>query len=379
MAAVIDRDLVASLLSTRFGRPVQVASCERIAPWSIARCTLARPGTGLPRSVVVKWLRDDANGSRVDPQQLLTERAALEFLGDLGLEIAPSLIASDRATTLLVLEDLRPRVPLYELLDGAETAAGSVGLAAFARALGTMAAGTVGRSRGYYARCRALGPVDPWSDRVGPFAKRWATTCAASAAVGVAVPASVEAEMGDVLEALAEPRAFLALSNGDAGDNNFLIADHDPGRIIDFEFAGYRHALLDAACLHVPGPRWITMPDPVRTGLEDVHRAALVAGIPEASDDRAFGRAMAAAAIATAIERAAGRIARVDARPAGDGSRAQMIATLESAARAATHHRSLPHLAGWCRELAGALRARWPDAGANLTRLSKDPAVWVRR
>src|SRR5262245_41573439 len=155
MAAVIAANQVAGLLTSTFGRPVRVASCKRIMPWCVARCTLARSGAGLPGSVVVKWLREDPDGFRADPRQLLAEQAALEFLGDLGLAIAPSLIASDRATTLLVLEDLRPRVPLYELLDGAETAAASEGLAAFARALGTMAAATVGRSHAYYERRRA--------------------------------------------------------------------------------------------------------------------------------------------------------------------------------------------------------------------------------
>ena len=378
-AAEPDRGHMEALLSQAFGLPVHIARWDRVAPWFVARCTLTPPVPGLPPSVVVKWLRDDPN--RCNPQQMVTERAGLEFLGDLGLAIAPALIACDSATKVLVLEDLRPRVPLYDLLDGAETAADATrGLVAFARALGHLGAATVGVgcAQAYYDRRRALGSVDPRSDRVGPLADRWEETRAAAAAVGVTTSTKVEAEMVGVLEALADPGAFLAFSNGDAGDNNFLVAGDD-GRIIDFEFSGYRHALWDAACLHVPGPRWITIPDPVRTGLQDVYRAALTEGIPEAADDRVYGEAMAAAAMTVAIERAAARIAKVDARAPGDGSRAQMIATLESGARAATQHRSLPHLSGWCRALAEALRSRWPDAHEALVRLSGEPDAWVRR
>jgi hypothetical protein len=370
--------LIEDLLSTTFRARVIVARWQQLAPWSVARCVLVHEAPALPHVVVVKWLRSDHNGFRVDPRQMLTERAALEFLADIGLAVAPVLVACDPGTRALVLEDLSPRVPLHDLLDGRETPAAVMGITAFARALGLLAAGTAGRAEAYYERRRALGPVDPASDREGSIRDRWEQTTASAAALGVPVSEKVAAEMASVLAALGDPGPFLAFSNGDAAANNFLVRDDD-GRIIDFEFAGFRHALLDAACLHVPGPLWITLPDPVRTGLEAVYRSTLCSEVPEAADDRVYGSAMAAAAVAAAIERGASRFARLGRRPPGDGSRPQMIATLESAARAADHHRSLPHLAGWCRTLGETLRRRWPDANEVLTRLAGDAAAWVRR
>jgi Ser/Thr protein kinase RdoA (MazF antagonist) len=80
--------------------------------------------------------------------------------------------------------------------------------------------------------------------------------------------------MTRVIASLAEPGPFRALSNGDAEANNFLVDGAD-GRIIDWEFAGYRHALTDVACLYVPGPGWITVSDPIASGLEAEYRHAL--------------------------------------------------------------------------------------------------------
>jgi hypothetical protein len=42
----------------------------------------------------------------MDPRQVLTEKAALEFLAELDLQIAPRLLAGDVAANLLVLQDL---------------------------------------------------------------------------------------------------------------------------------------------------------------------------------------------------------------------------------------------------------------------------------
>ncbi len=137
------------------------------------------------------------------------------------------------------------------------------------------------------------------------------------------------------------------------------MCDGVDGRLIDFEFAGYRHALSDAVCLFVPGPAWITV-DPIAGGLEAAYRQALCPAVPEAGDDRHFGMGIAAASLAYAIMRLS-RISILDARPPGERSRAQRVAALEQAAAVAEAHRTLTHLSGWARSAAEALRQRWPD------------------
>jgi hypothetical protein len=103
--------------------------------------------------------------------------------------------------------------------------------------------------------------------------------------------------------------------------------------------------------------------------LGEVYRRALAAGVPEAEDDRRYGLGLAAACVAYALARLH-RLPVLDSRPAGDDSRAQLVATLEAAASTAAAHRALPRLAGWCRHLADALRRRWPDADIDVAALA---------
>ncbi|MEX1008778.1 MAG: hypothetical protein WD271_13155 [Acidimicrobiia bacterium] len=152
----------------------------------------------------------------------------------------------------------------------------------------------------------------------------------------------------------------LPFSNGDAGANNFFV-DGSDGRIIDWECGGYRHALIDAASFYVPGPMWMTVANPTASGADDAYRTALASSVGAATDDNVFAQGMAGACIVMAIERLQ-RLPKLDARPAGHESRAQMVSTLDAAARAAEQFRSFPHLAGWARATAVTLRRRWPDS-----------------
>ncbi|MER5650660.1 hypothetical protein [Streptosporangium sp. NPDC002524] len=362
----------------------------------------ARPSSGPPGSVIVKWLRSDPSGSRMDPGQVVTERAALRFLSeDLGLHLAPRVLADDMAASLLVLEDLAPRTPLDRVLrrDGAVPAA--AGLAAFARALGELGAATAGHAERYLARRPVTGLGLTCSD-----AEAWRRAVEHGAGLGVALPGRAETELARLLAELADPGPFLALTNGDAEANNFLTTDgflttegfpttggflttdgfpatdgddhaddYGDGRLIDFEFAGYRHALTSAVCLYVPGPAWLTVSDPIATGLEAGYRSALARGVPEADDDHLFGSGLASACLTWAATRFT-RFPTLDARPPGENSRLQMVFTLDAAARAAEHHRALPHLSGWARRVAQVLRRRWPDTDVDRTAY---PAYTPRR
>jgi hypothetical protein len=178
---------------------------------------------------------------------------------------------------------------------------------------------------------------------------------------------------------LARPGPFLALSNGDAEANNLLLHATGPAdaRLIDFEFAGYAHALTDAVCLYVPGPAWLSVGDPTTTGLADQYRRTLACGIPEAEDDRRYGYGLAAACVSWALVRLQ-RFARLDSRPPGDHSRLQLIATLEAAARTAETYRTLPRLTAWIRRVAVVLRRRWPDADQDFADSARFPPYQAR-
>jgi aminoglycoside/choline kinase family phosphotransferase len=311
---------------------------------------------------------------------LRTELAALQFLSDdIGTELAPRVIAADTAAGFLVLEDLAPRVSLDQLLRRDGPAAHADRLTAFARARGELSAATAGRSVTYYARRARLGPVDAAADLTGRLAPLRQEAIQHAAAFGAPPSGRAVHELTMSLAALDAPGPFLALSNGDAEANNILLHASGPAdaRLIDFEFAGYTHALTDAVCLYVPGPAWLTVGDPAATGLADHYRRALARGIPEAEDDRRYGDGLAAACVSWALVRL-GRFAQLDTRSPGDHSRLQLIATLEAAAHTAETHRALPHITGWIRRIAAVLRRRWPDANQDFADSERFPPYQPR-
>ncbi|MDQ1006322.1 hypothetical protein QFZ82_000807 [Streptomyces sp. V4I23] len=361
------RAAVTRLLSRAFEGPVVVESCEQLAPWAVLRARLADPGPGRPSTVIVKWARDNAAGRRTEPDRIRTEFAALCFLArDLRLSLASRPLALDPAGPMIALEDLGPRHSLETVLR--ERGAGDATiphLIAFAEALGRLNAATAGEAARFRERMREAGGVERGSEGEAPSERTVRAAVAFAASMGAGVTGAAEADLAAALEELADPGPFLALTNGDSGMNNFLLGDTG-GRLIDFEAAGFRHALTSASNLHVPGPPWITVADPVALGLEDAYRTALGSTVPQALDDRRFGFGMAAASLAHALQRL-GRLPVLLRRAPGDASHRQMISTLEAAARAAETHRALPGLAGWARRVADMLRSRWRHADADFT------------
>ncbi|HVX43383.1 MAG TPA: phosphotransferase [Mycobacteriales bacterium] len=350
------------MLCSVFSPDVVITDTERLAPWCVLRCRL--DGTDGPESVIVKWLREDPNGFRIDPEQMRTEQAALEFLADLDFARSPRFVVGDQAAHLILIEDLAPRTPLAALLR--EAGAAGDEMRSFARALGELAVTTVGRSDEFYRRRRALGPVHAERDRQLFRADQWADTRGILEALDVRISAAVDRELDSALAELDDPGPFLAMSNGDPEANNFLIGEGG-GKIIDFEFARYHHALVDAVWMHVPGPMWMTVADPVVPSVESEYRTVLAEAIPQAADDRLFGFGLSAACGAFAISRL-NRFGVVDRRAEGDLSRPQMVSILEAAARTAEDHGALPQLRGWLREVAEFLRRRWKDADVDLAK-----------
>jgi hypothetical protein len=328
---------------------VPVRSVERVEPWEVARATLTDG-----RTVIVKWGRAPGD-ERAQPERLLAERSALEFLAD--LDLTPKLLAAGDG--LLVMEDLGPRPSLRELLlEGDGTARVD-----FARTLGRLHAATAGRAKEYYA-----GPgswADPRWDRER-FVARWREDVDRLAEYGLPMSTATAHELADALEEILEPGPFLALSSGDVGLNNYLVLAPGEGRLIDFEAAGFRHVLAEVTDLYTPGPMWITLDDPAP--LEAAYRTELAAAVPEVTDDRAYGRVVAAGTFAWAALRLV-TLPKLDARPSGDSSRLHRVATMEAAADTAERFGCLPALAGWARAGAAMLRKRWPDADVDLAAL----------
>jgi hypothetical protein len=99
--------VVRALLTDLCRAPVTVECWERLEPWAVARVRLGGAGAG--RTVIVKWVRAAPAQARTEPWRLRAELAALQFLSDdLGLALAPRVIAAGVSAGFLVLEDLAP-------------------------------------------------------------------------------------------------------------------------------------------------------------------------------------------------------------------------------------------------------------------------------
>jgi len=342
-------------------------------PW-VVRCTLRGGSDVLPPSVIVKLRRPDDH-PRSGLARLHTERAALEFLTAIGSTVAPRLLAVDDQIGLLVIEDLGTSPALDDLLVARDAAAAEHGLRAFATVLGQLHASTVGLAADYEQLRSRYGPIDPQCEQPdsldGGLDRAWRDLQAiATERTYLPRPAGVEADVDELFAMLAAPGPYLALSNGDVCPQNCRLTAAGP-RLIDFEAAAFRHALLDATALRFPFqacPCWSRLPADVGRHAEAVYRAELARACPDVLDPASYHRGMTAACAAWTIDRLVRlpKLEQVDTpHPMGFSRRGQVLDAIGTTVAAAQQSGSLQHLAGWLDTLATALRRRWPELPAS--------------
>lgn len=352
--ALFDRAAVEKLIQRSFGDDVTVVSAQRIRPWTVARCHI--DGSSGPGTVIVKWLRSNPEGFRVDRTQIGIEASALQLLDQLASGVAPRLVAHDADRDLLITEDLAPRRTLHSMLSGGLSPAGVAGLHTFAATMATLHTTT--------ASHKAPAPTDP-SARV-PISDRGAAELFDRLAPLAQASQQVRKAASLAVRAIEEPGSFEAFSNGDSGANNFLVGlDGGDGRLIDFEHACRRHILLDVAALHVPGSMWMTVADPVPLGIDDTYRRVAGERIAAVLDDNAYGHVLSAACTLRTLNKLQ-RFDKLDARPPGHHSRRQLVATIDRAVSTLNYWDQLIAIREWLAEVEVALRARWPDADVDV-------------
>ncbi len=376
-------DQAVALLERTWGQPVRLTGWRPFEPWSVAGATV-RVGSR-DEDVVVKWVRAGSvahPGFRTHPGQAVREHATLRFVADrvgtiAAHPIAPRPIA--QAGDLQVMEDLSPRAILYDLLlaDPDEPALRALG--EMVDLLAELHLATRGREAEYAAYLppgwSTTRPPsdDPTGGNGGP-ARHQAPGVLDVPGLGYRTGSAPRpdpdalVELEDLARRLVQPGELHALSNGDAGPNNLLVAPGQQARMIDFEFGGYQHALTDLLSLYLPHPGWITATDPVATGLEQRYRDRMVTGAPVFGDDAVFGWELAAAALAYALFRLR-RFEVCDDRAPGDPSRLQLLVTAESAAALAASRSAYPGIAAWLAAVGVALRHRWPETDLDISSL----------
>ena len=335
---------------------------------------------GAPASVVVKTAvvadgedyAPDARGTG-PAWRLFNEWASLELLGRLEPErrLAPRLYGGDRAAGVLVVEDVRAGVGLDRLLVGDDPDAAEDALVGHAEALGRLHAVTAAHEDEYTALRAGLGPLPPipvstaaeaaldGQGLVAGFRR-----AAAELGVGLGGPAVEDLER---VAAMWESPAVRALVHGDACPDNCRCAS-DGVRLVDFEFGGFGHPLIDGACPRLCYPScWCAgaLPERVVRRVEAAYRAAVVGGCVWAADDVAFGRALVEGCAYWTVGMFAWAVPALFEDDVAWGlasGRQRVLHRLGLFDQLSDERRHLQALGSAARGLRARLAARWPEA-----------------
>ncbi|MDQ3657949.1 MAG: phosphotransferase, partial [Chloroflexota bacterium] len=315
------------LLQEVSGLPVRIADTNSLgSPWApVKRLILATdyPRTG--RSVVVKTRRHDETGWGGHRSNLIAEEKALTMLAEAGLGVAPEVLAFDEAAGVLIMRDLGAGPSVEDILVESSFDEASATLVSLAASTGLVHAAT-----------RTIEDAT-WNES-GQFIqgldRPWDRLAAEAARLAFPDPSSAASDVARLAAAIQDPR-WRTLTHGDLTPANALVGD-GLVRLIDFEVAGPRHALLDGAMLRLSFPqygRWSALPEDVVGAMDDAYRTELAKGVPLAEDDIAYGQAMAAGCAAWAIV----RLSRLGVIAADDQDgevkrrrRSQIVHTVES-------------------------------------------------
>lgn len=332
-----------------------------------------------PQSVVVKTAQgtpespfDTANDTTESPAwRFYNEWAGNRFLN--GVSAASPLNAQiyggNETAGIIVLEDLGKPSSLADAMQDTDPARLHDALLRYAKGLGQLHAATIGREAELWQfRQSAGGKIVAHEPKGAAWLRGEVSRFREQAdALGVVISAAWDAEAAQVVALLDNPGPYLAFSPGDTCPDNHRLMEDDSLRFFDFEFAGFGHALLDAAYLCMPFPTcWCVnrLPETVTDELISTYRAELCVACPEARDDQKFAVGLAAACafwiVCTLAWGAKEAIAKDD--DWGISTTRQRIPfRLDNFVRIAEQAEAFPAMTETARALAGKFRDLWPD------------------
>ena len=322
---------------------------------------------GTTRAVVVKAARAVANPDAPQDSGLVREWAATSYLAEraAGVGHGAALLAGAAREGLLVFEDLGADLGslVGPLLNGGAADAERA-LTAYARALGRLHADTAACRQAYDETFQSFLSV-PRADRsVENPVERQARSVAAQ--LGGDPPAD---ELAQIARRLRDPGPWLALVHGDPCPDNALVVG-DRVHLIDYEFAGPSHALLDGAYWRMGFPTcWCAgrLPPEVAMRVEAVYRAEIARTMPQAADEGTYRAELAFAAaiwLFVCLDWRLEEALREDAQWGVASVRSRLLLYLETVVDLAGAAGVLPEIRRtaevWLRDL----RGRWPQTEA---------------
>jgi Ser/Thr protein kinase RdoA (MazF antagonist) len=343
------------LLTRLRGERPKVCAAESI--WG--RSHVFRLNLGDDRTVILKRRRNGDAGRRA--RGFGIELAVLDYLSAMPAPIAPRLLGADTQAGIILIEDLGPGASLADSLLTGERERAQAELVAYARALGTLHAWSMGRP-GELADLRTRHPglaVRPGIVAAVGRGKEPLLAVAATLGLDVGGVAGEIDELGTILDGA----GHLGLVHGDACPDNVLLFN-GTCRFLDFERSSWGPVVLDAAYLLAPFPScwcFANLPADVADPAVDAYRARLqAAGIDL---DPGWDAAVAAALAGWIVARGQmiARVLEEDHEWGTTTLRPRLLAWLHNFAGQADKAGALPRLRALAGELHDQLSLRWPD------------------
>lgn len=369
------------VLGARAWQPIGLKATKRLdSEHVVLRCQVLGGSAGAPSSVIVKQMQERPGGAAGFPprQMFLNEWASLQFLSDLRSGCAPQLLASSQAEHLIVLEDLGDGASLIDILFGDNGAEAHRRLAQFGALLGDLQASAYRQEQRFSRIQAAMQASTPVADGSIDVRTVLAPLHAMLDALAVAPPSSFDSTIAAIGAAISDESPFRAFQHFDAGAHNVISTQHTL-KLLDFEFAGFGHGLIDVVGARMAFPaayRGRRSPAESVEALEASYREHIVDTIPIAADNRLFDSAIAFASAQWTVSKLYGfwksylqpRL-REGAAYDEQGSRSpersayfrRMIFTYLLAFTETAAERGLDGLRGTIGRVMEALRREWPD------------------
>ena len=380
MASTRDPRLTAEkVLSKTLGVPVRLPEAKRLKTTVFSRTTrfkVQEDAPEIPSSIIVKQALPN-KGEAYDPVsssfgpawRLFNEWAGLQFLGQIADDppLAPRLYAGSREDGLIIMEDLGTSVSHDKLLLGDDPKVAEQMLVGYMSVLGQLHAVSAGKRECYAHLREALGPTLPYFS---------------TAAVGRLEPRQIHevfltiaellkikpvAGTSDALEKVScfwtNPGPFFVYTQQDQNLDNCIRVGSEL-RLLDLEFGGFSHALIDGSYARVPSG-WNTnrFPPHVVQKMEAAYRKELAQGCPEAEDDRMFHQALTEACaywIIGALKWAMPNVLERDRKWGISTDRQHVMLRLDALAETAEEFGHLEPIGETARKMVIRLRRLWP-------------------
>jgi hypothetical protein len=157
-----------------------------------------------------------------------------------------------------------------------------------AAAMGRMHAATIGRQEEFNHLRLGLGKqVDDLQKTTTGLISRWSVFVDS---LGLAPAAGMADDLARMRQSILDPGPFLAYIHRDPCPDNWLKVG-DRMRLFDFEWGGFRHALLDGMYGRIHFPTcWCVnrFPADLPEEMENIYRLELAHGCPQAGEDTVF-------------------------------------------------------------------------------------------